>query len=55
VFKANVHTGEVQIPLTEQAAARFQEMIVEREKDLAQSRTILTPATESKPRELEMV
>ena len=43
VFKANVHTGEVQIPLTEQAAARFQEMIVEREKDLAQSRTILTP------------
>ena len=55
VFKANVHTGEVQIPLTEQAAARFQEMIVEREKDLAQSRTTLMPATESKPRELEMV
>jgi hypothetical protein len=55
VFKANVHTGDVQIPLTEQAAARFQEMIVEREKDLAQSRTTLMPATESKPRELEMV
>ncbi|MEG4423710.1 MULTISPECIES: hypothetical protein [unclassified Microcoleus] len=55
VFKANVHTGEVQIPLTEQAAARFQEMIVEREKTLSQSRTTLAPATESKPRELEMV
>ena len=27
VFKANVYTGEVQIPLTEQAGARFQEMI----------------------------
>ncbi|CBN53592.1 hypothetical protein [Kamptonema sp. PCC 6506] len=55
VFKANVHTGEVQIPLTEQAAARFQEMIVEREKALSQSRTTFTPAPESKPRELEMV
>jgi hypothetical protein len=55
VFKANVHTGEVQIPLTEQAAARFQEMIVEREKALFQSRTTFTPAPESKPRELEMV
>ena len=55
VFKANVHTGEVQIPLTEQAAARFQEMIVEREKALSQSRPTLAPATESKPRELEMV
>ncbi|MGA9380690.1 MAG: hypothetical protein WBV73_18150 [Phormidium sp.] len=55
VFKANVHTGEVQIPLTEQAAARFQEMIVEREKALSQSRTTLAPAPESKPRELEMV
>lgn len=55
VFKANVHTGEVQIPLTEQAAARFQEMIVEREKALSQSRTTLTLAAESKLRELEMV
>jgi hypothetical protein len=55
VFKANVHTGEVQIPLTEQAAARFQEMIVEREKALSQSRTTLAPTVESKPRVLEMV
>ncbi|MFB2895107.1 hypothetical protein ACE1CI_19545 [Aerosakkonemataceae cyanobacterium BLCC-F50] len=55
VFKANVHTGEVQIPLTEQAAARFQEMIVEREKALSQPRTTLAPGFESKPRELEMV
>jgi hypothetical protein len=55
VFKANVHTGEVQIPLTEQAAARFQEMIVEREKALSQPRTTLAPVIESKPRELEMV
>lgn len=55
VFKANVHTGEVQIPLTEQAAARFQEMIMEREKALSQPRTTLAPAIESKTRELEMV
>lgn len=55
VFKANVHTGDVQIPLTQQAAARFQEMIVEREKALSQSRTTLTSVPESKLRELEMV
>lgn len=55
VFKANVHTGEVQIPLTEKAATRFQEMIMAREKALSQPQTTVMSTSESKPKELELV